>query len=459
MTGLKVKLTGRISDMDNALLQYIELYDTQARALDAGSAGVINAHRHAAKMALVGRRLPRKGEEDYEKISIEEMFAPDYGVNVNRVDLPCDVAAAFKCGVPNVSTLLAILVGDRFVATPTLVANMPKGVKVMSLAQAAREYPAEVEKYYATVAPVDSVGASLNTMLVQDGVYIHVDAGVQVDRPIQVVTLNASPVPMLTPRRVLVVGERDARFSVLMCDHSMRSDVDTLTSEVVEVVAGQGAHIDICSIEETHTANHRYSLTYVTQQEGSNVSLGGMTLHNGVTRNEYLVKIQGSRCECSLNGMAVGNGHSIIDNCSNILHLSGGSKSNQLFKYVLDDDSQGAFEGSIEVAPGARFTEAFQTDRNILASKDARMHSKPRLLIYNDDVKCSHGATTGQLDEKALFYMQSRGIPREEGRLMLMQAFLAEVVDHIRVESVRDRLRHLVDRRMAGHDAHCASCK
>lgn len=445
--------------MDNALLQYIELYDAEAEALDAGSAGVLNAQRDRAKMALVGRHLPRRGEEDFEKISIDEMFAPDYGVNVNRVKLPCDVAAAFKCGVPNVSTLLAVLVGDHFSASPTLVTNLPEGVRVMSLAEAARQYPAEVEKYYGRVADIDSSGTALNTMLVQDGVYIHVAAGVKVDRPIQIVTLNAAPVPMLTLRRLLVVGEEGSSFSVLMCDHSMKSDIETLTSEVIEVIAGEHSTIDLCGIEETHQLNSRYSQTYVRQLEGSTVSIGGMTLHNGTTRNEFSVRIEGEHCDCRLNGMAVGNKKSLIDNCSNILHACGRSNSSQLFKYVLDDESHGAFEGSIEVAPGARFTEAFQTDRNILASPRARMHTKPRLLIYNDDVKCSHGATTGQLDEKALFYMQSRGIPRSEARLMLMQAFLAEVVDHVGVESVRDRLRHLVDRRMAGQDAHCDTCK
>ncbi|MDE5635454.1 MAG: SufD family Fe-S cluster assembly protein, partial [Muribaculaceae bacterium] len=194
------------------------------------------------------------------------------------------------------------------------------------------------------------------------------------------------------------------------------------------------------------------------QHDRSNVAIGGMTLHNGVTRNEYRVTIIGDECECHLDGMAVASGSQHIDNSSDVRHAACRSTSRQLFKYVLDDQSTGAFEGSIVVEPGARFTEASQTDRNILASRGARMHTKPQLLIYNDDVKCSHGATTGQLDDRALFYMQSRGIPREEARMMLMQAFMTEVVDTVRVESVRDRLRHLVERRLAGYDAHCNDC-
>lgn len=441
-----------------SLKQYIQLYDTEREHIDAGSAGMLNTMRAPARKALDGREFPDCNTEGYEKTSIDAMYSPDYGLNINRLNVPCDIAAAFRCGIPNVSSLLAVLVNDTFVPTATLLKNMPQGVKVMSLRQAAATCPELMDRYYGSAARLDSVGTALNTMLVQDGVLIHVDRNVVVDRPVQIVTLTSTPVPMLCPRRMLIVTEPGARLSVLTCDHSMSRDTAALSSQVVEVIAGEGSRIDICDIEETHPAYSRYSQMYVTQHTASDVSVGGMTLHNGITRNEYSVDIVGEDCRCQLNGMAIGSGKQHIDNCSDVRHTAGHSDSNQLFKYVLDDDARGAFEGSIVVEPGASFTQANQTDRNILASAHARMHAKPQLLIYNDDVKCSHGATTGQLDERQLFYMQSRGIPREEGRMMLMQAFMTEVVDTVRVESVRDRLRHLVERRLAGYDAHCESC-
>ena len=130
-----------------------------------------------------------------------------------------------------------------------------------------------------------------------------------------------------------------------------------------------------------------------------------------------------------------------------------------MFKYVLDDNATGAFEGSIEVCHGARFVEAYQSNRNILASSNARMHTKPQLLIYNDDVKCSHGATTGQLDSKALFYMQTRGIPLQQARRVLMQALMADVINTIELEPLRDRLRHMIERRFDGCQSGCRECK
>ena len=442
-----------------ALKQYLDLYDSQREAIDTGSATALNALRPAAREALEGRELPDRRTEGFEKTSIDEMFAPDYGVNVNRIALPCDVASAFKCGVPNVSSLLAVVAGDRFVPTATLLKNLPAGVEVMSLAEAARAHHEEVSRYYGKAAQLSSPGTALNTLLAQDGVYIHVGRNVTVDRPLQIVTLTAAPVPMLTARRMLIVAEEGAKLSLLMCDHTLSRDTASLTSQVIEVFAGEHSRIDLCDIEETHALQSRYSQMYVVQQSGSNVAIGGMTLQNGNTRNEYSVEIAGSHCESTLNGMAIGSGAQHIDNCSDVRHNAPRSHSGQLFKYVLDDESTGAFEGSIEVTPSAPYTEAYQTDRNILASPRARMHTKPQLLIYNDDVKCSHGATTGQLDDKALFYMQSRGIPRNEARMMLMQAFMAEVVDTVRVEAVRDRLRHLVERRLAGYEAHCNECR
>lgn len=442
----------------NALTQYTELYKSNRELIDSRSASVLNDRRRLAAEVLSTARLPRKGDEGFEKTSIEDMFAPDFGVNVARVDIPCDVASAFKCAVPNVSTLLGVVVNDKFVATASLLKNLPDGVTVMSLAEAASRFPEMVSRYYGQAALLDSPGTALNTMLVQDGVYIHVADGVKLTRPIQIVNLFSSPVPMMALRRVLVVAGRDSEVSVLMCDHTMTADTACLSSQVVEIFAGENSRVDYYDIEESAAQTSRYCQLYAVQEEGSNLLVNGMTLLNGTTRNEYRVRMAGEHCETMLAGIAIGSRCQHVDNSSDVIHSMPRCHSNQLFKYVLDDRATGAFEGSIEVTPGARFTEAFQTNRNVLASPDARMHTKPQLLIYNDDVKCSHGATTGQLDQRALFYMQTRGIPEAEARMMLMQAFMVDVIDTVRVESLRDRLRHLVERRFAGDNVLCGDC-
>lgn len=443
----------------NSLSQYLELYRLNAEAIDSGSAPVINALRAEAFEQLSHLSLPQRGDENYERTSVEDMFAADYGVNINRMDIKADVAASFRCDVPNMSTLLGVVVNDAFHPTRGLLNNLPEGVLFCSLRQAAVEYPELVKTHYGTLAPLTDAATALNTMLVQDGVMIYVPDGVTVEKPLQLVNIFSAPTSLMAARRVLVVMGQGASAQLLVCDHTQDAEQQYLSSQVIEVVMGRDSHLEVCDIEESSANTVRHSQLYVRQEQGSKFVNGGVTLTCGSTRNEYNVDIHGEHAESLLSGMVIATGRQHVDNNVLLRHLSGGSHSNQLFKYVLDDEATGAFGGKIFVAPGARFTDAYQTNRNMLASTAARMHAKPQLEIYNDDVKCSHGATTGQLDSEALFYMRTRGIPEAEARNMLMQAFMADVIDTVHIEGLRDRLRHLVERRFNGFDEVCGNCQ
>lgn len=442
----------------SALSQYIELFDSHREIIESKSAPLLNQCRVEARSKLEGKHLPDKGVEGYEKTSIEDMFAPDFGVNINRVDIPVDVSLSFKCDVPNMSTIMAFVVNDSFLPSSTLHNKMPQGVIIDSLAKVANEQPELVEKYYNQLANNDNPGVALNTMLVQDGVFIYVPRGVEMERPIQLVNIFNSASPLMGVRRLLIVVEDGAKAQLLICDHTQNSEFNYLSSQVIETFVGQNASLDIYDIEESSATTSRYSQLFASQQRDSRLLVNGVTLTSGITRNDYNIDLIGENSDATLAGMAIGSDCQHIDNNSNIQHLTTHSRSNQLFKYVLDDESTGAFEGAIYVAVGAQFTEAYQSNRNLLASKSARMHTKPQLEIYNDDVKCSHGATTGQLDADALFYMRSRGIPEQEARTMLMQAFMVDVIDMVKMEGLRDRLRHLVEKRFYGQQASCADC-
>ena len=442
----------------SALSQYIELFDSHRATIEAKSAEVMNLCRQDARNRLEGKRLPQKGTEGYEKTSIEDMFAPDFGVNINRVNIPVDVSLSFKCDVPNMSTIMAFVVNDSFVPSSTLHNKMPQGVIIDSLAKVATENPQLVSRYYNQLADNDNEAVALNTMLAQDGVMIYVPRGVVMERPIQLVNIFNSAAPLMGVRRLVIVVEEGAKAQLLICDHTQNSEYRYLSSQVIEAFVGQNASLDIYDIEESSDTTSRYSQLYARQERDSHLIVNGVTLTSGVTRNDYHIELVGDNCTSTLGGMAIGSGHQHIDNNSDVRHLSAHCNSNQQFKYVLDEESTGAFEGAIYVAPGAQFTEAYQSNRNLLASKSARMHTKPQLEIYNDDVKCSHGATTGQLDADALFYMRSRGIPEQEARTMLMQAFMVDVIDMVKMEGLRDRLRHLVEKRFYGQQASCADC-
>lgn len=445
--------------MDNALKQYLDLYDANAGIVAAASGEPMNSLRAEARKALGGATLPTRHTEGYEKTSVEEMFAPDYGVNITRVGIPVDVAASFRCDVPNLSTLLGTVINDKFVPSPALDGRLPEGVTFMSLARASREMPEIVSAHYGKTAPASDPCVALNTLLVQDGVFIHVARGARPEKALQLVNIFQAPVALAAFRRILVVVEEDAELKLLVCDHTQDSGHPYLASQVIEVSVASGARLEMCAIEESSPATTRHSQLFVSQQEGSEAVINNTTLTCGMSRNDFCVDLYGPAASCRLTGMAVGGGRMHIDNSTSVTHHSPRCKSYQLFKYVLDEDSQGAFEGCITVKPSAPFTEAFQTNRNILASDSARMHCKPWLVINNDEVKCSHGASTGQLDDDALFYMQSRGIPAAEARTMLMQAFMVDVIDTVGIPGLREKLRHLVDRRFSGTIGDCAICR
>ena len=439
-----------------ALKQYIDIFQERREAVDANSAPALNALRGQALQALRGKTLPGKGDEDYEATDMEAMFAPDFGVNINRVDILADPVEAFRCDVPNMSTAPYYFFNDIYHHDNETAFG--DGVIVTSLCRAAREYPELVARHYGKLAPLSDPQVALNTLLAQDGIFVYVPQGVAMERTLQIVNIMNTPSPIIATRRVLVVLGRGASARMLVCDHTQSREVPCLSNQVVEVDAGEDSVFDFYDFEATAPTSLRASSVWARQQAGSNLLIDGITLSNGQTRNNFHIDVLGERAETKLLGMAVSSGDQHIDNHTYIGHMAGCCHSNELFKYVLDDRAQGSFSGKILVAPGAPKVEAYQSNRNVCASAQAKMRTKPQLEIYTDDVKCSHGATVGQLDQEAIFYMSTRGVPPEQARVLLMQAFMCDVIDAVRIDSLRDRLHNLVEKRFAGSIAGCGDC-
>ncbi|MDE6300130.1 MAG: SufD family Fe-S cluster assembly protein [Muribaculaceae bacterium] len=440
----------------NALTQYLDLYRSHRDMICAGSPEALNRHRDAALHMLthIGR-LPHFGDEGFVKVSLNDMFAPDYGLNLTRRRFDADAEGAFGCETPVAAGPSALVVNDAFVPGPRMAAALPEGVEVMSLAEAARLYPDDVAR---EIAPADNPVAALNTLFVQDGVFIRVRAGVKFDRPIQVLAIFNTSEPLMAVRRVKIFVEEGAAARVLLCDHPRVNDVDYLNCRVVEASLSRGSRLEIFDLEEATPRTSRASVTASEQAEGSTLELTNLYLHGGITRNEFIPHHLGEHCTTTVNGLVIGSGKQVIDNAVRLVHTQPRCASHQLFKYALFDSAQGSFQGTVTIRPDAPFTEAHQTDRNLLASPEARMYAMPRLIINCDEVKASHGAATGQLDSNALFYMQSRGIPEAEARMMLINAFMTDVLAKISYTPLHDRLTHLVEKRLHGCETTCAGC-
>lgn len=440
----------------NALTQYLDLYRENRGLINSGAPEALNCGRDEAYKSLEAMgRLPHFGDEGFVKVSLNDMFAPDYGLNLTRRTFDADYSKAFGCETPAAAGPSALVVNDAFVAGPRLAASLPEGVEVMSLTEAARLYPGLVSRQ---IAPLSNPVVALNTMLVQEGVFIRVRSGVSLERPIQILGIFNTSEPLMALRRVKIFIEEGASARVLLCDHPRVHDVDYLNCRVVEASVDRGGRLEVFDLEEATSRTSRASVTASEQAEGSTLEITTLYLHGGVTRNEFIPRHLGEHCTTTVNGLVVGSGRQVIDNTVRLTHTRPRCTSNQLFKYALFDSAQGAFQGDVVITPDAPFTEAHQTDRNLLASPDARMYAMPQLIINCDEVKASHGAATGQLDANALFYMRSRGIPEAEARMMLINAFMTDVLAKITYTPLHDRLMHLVEKRLHGCETTCAGC-
>ena len=443
--------------------QYIELYNEAREMIFSHAPEAMNAVRDEAFEDFKAQGFPSKKVERYKYTDIQKLFEPNFGVNVNRLQIPVDPYETFRCDVPNLSTSLYFVVNDMFFHDEKPKGHLPEGVVIGSM----RDYPELVSKYYSKLAKTgeDAVTA-LNTMLAQDGLLVYVPKNVKVDRAIQVINiLKATPqnaqrvVPdLMVNRRVLIVVEEGAEIKMLFCDHAA-DDRNFLTTQVIEAFVGENASLDLYCLEETHYKNVRVSNVYIDQQRDSRVTHNVITLHNGVTRNKLDLTFSGEGAECQCYGCVIADKKQHVDNNTLIAHKVPHCTSNELYKYVLDNQAVGAFAGRVLVEHGAQQTASQMTNQNLTATKEARMYTQPMLEIYADDVKCAHGSTVGQLNDAALFYMRQRGISLEEARLLLQNAFVNEVIDHMQLEPLRDRLHYLVEKRFRGELNKCTGCK
>jgi len=464
----------------NSEQQYIDLYEQARELICSHAPEAMNAVRDKAFEDFKAQGFPSRKVERYKYTDMQKLFEPDYGVNLNRLKIPVDPYEAFRCDVPNLSTSLYFMVNDSFYCgvrsaeregrLPNSIPKLPEGVIVGSMQELFSLHTPHstlLEKYYAKLAKTsDDAVTALNTMLAQDGLLVYVPKNIKVDRAIQVINiLKATPsnaqrqVPdLMVNRRVLIILEEGAEIKMLFCDHAA-DDKNFLATQVIEAYVGENASLDLYCLEETHHKNVRISNVYIDQQRDSRVNHNVITLHNGITRNKLDLTFSGEGAECQCYGCVIADKQQHVDNNTLITHRVPHCTSNELYKYVLDDKAVGAFAGRVLVEHGAQKTSSQMTNQNLTATKEARMYTQPMLEIYADDVKCAHGSTVGQLNDAALFYMRQRGISLKEAKLLLQNAFINEVIDHMQLEPLRDRLHYLVEKRFRGELNKCSGCK
>lgn len=398
--------------------QYIDFYREASGMISSRSCPVMNAAREVAFQTFCAQGFPSRKVERYRYTDVQSDFAPNYGISLAPLQLD---------DMPFCSTL--------------------------------SQADERLSALYGQVADAADPIVSLNTMLSVDTLLIHIPRGAHPQHPIQISHLLKGAVDnVMVNRRVLIVLDECAQADIVITERSY-DQRHFLTNQVIEVVCADDSILNLYEIEETHLLCTRYSSLFVRQGRNSRVSHTSLTLFNGHTRNRVDVRLQGEGSEVMLNGCVIADKMQRVDNNTLLDHQVGHCTSRQLYKYVLDDSAVGAFAGRILVREGAQKTVSQETNANLCSARTARMYTQPMLEIYADDVKCSHGSTVGQMDDAALFYMQQRGISEPEARLLLKSAFITEVIEAIPMETLRDRLQVLVDKRLRGELSKCEGCK
>jgi Fe-S cluster assembly protein SufD len=357
--------------------------------------------------------------------------------------------ASFTFGHPEWSTL--VFINGCYADALSSIGPLPAGTKVMSLADALRADGAWLESHLGHHAPISgSPFTAVNTAAFRDGGLVHVPAGVDLPGPVHLiyVTTVEAAGAVVHPRNLIVV-ERGARASVIESYVTLAPDEVYWTNPVTEVAAGAGSWLEHTRIQREGERAHHIGLTHVDQARDSHYRSFTMAMGAALSRHNLHVRLNDENIETLMYGLYLTQGEQVADNHTAIYHDQPNCRSWEVYKGVLEDRSRAVFNGKVFVKPEAQKTDAKQTNRNLLLSDGAKVDTKPQLEIFADDVKCTHGATVGRLDDIALFYTRSRGVPAAAAERLLTYAFAAEVIEEVALEPVRLELERLVRERLA----------
>ena len=448
----------KTSNIVNINEQYTELYNSNADEIKAGLPDTVNQLRGKAKEQFAQLGIPSNKVEEYKYTNLQPFFKGKLTTSFQNNSDIMDLEAAFKCAVPELKTHSVFTVNGWYSNQNNKFADYPEGVEVGSLAEMAGKHPELFEKYYGQLAPADTDGlVAMNTLFAQSGIVIYIKKGTVVEKPIQIVNVLTGNDDLLAFQRNLIVVEENCQAKIMVCDHTL-SPNKFVVNTVTEVFVAENSVFDVYGLQHQHNLTTQVAGIYIKQQKHSNVLTNILALHAGMCRNNISILLDDEHCESHLYGLYLNDKNQHVDNHTFIDHAKPHCTSFELFKGVLDDFATGAFTGRVLVRQDAQQTNAYQTNNNLLLTDNAKINTKPQLEIYADDVKCSHGATVGQLDKEAMFYIRSRGINEQEARVLLMYAFAYEVIEKIRVEPLKEQIRGLVEKRFRGELDKCDNC-
>ncbi|MDB0601024.1 Fe-S cluster assembly protein SufD [Tenacibaculum maritimum] len=386
--------------------------------------------------------FPTKKLEAWKYTSLNAVLNEDYSFFPNK-EVTVNLADVKKYFIHDIDTYKIVFIDGKYSSFLSDTTHDGKDICLMSSALSKSKYKAIIEKYFNKVAKQDNL-TSLNTAFVSEGAYIYIPRNVEVEKPIQIINFTTgSEEAIMTQPRNLIVVEENAHVQIIERHQSLTENV-VLTNVVTEVFAAKNATVDYYKIQNDHIKASLVDNTYIEQQSNSVVSVHTFSFGGNITRNNLNFYQKGKRIDSILKGITILEGKQHVDHHTLVHHIEPNCESHQDYKGIYGERSTGVFNGKVIVEKEAQKTNAYQQNNNVLISDKSTINAKPQLEIFADDVKCSHGCTIGQLDDKALFYMQQRGIPKKEAEALLMYAFANTVLESVKIPEVKQRINKLI---------------
>ncbi len=431
-------------DFKNKLLQNFSQFEKQS---NGNSSSPVYARRKEAIEHFDRLGFPTTKHEEWKYTDVKNLLKQDFDFNPASTSVPA--SGLQNLLIPNTEANNVVFVNGIYQPELSAITSAPEDIVIKDFSAAYASHASLIDSYFAKYAAYDkNAFVALNTAFANKGTFIYVPANKVIEKPVIIYHISDTSTgkPANMPRNLVVAG-KNSQTSIVEVYLSKGTEAG-FTNVVTEIIVQDNASVDHVKIQNENSRVYHISTTQVYQSRDSKFASVTISLSGEIVRNDLNIVLDAQNCEANLFGLYMPDGKGHVDNHTLVDHAKPHSYSNELYKGILDGKSTGVFNGKIFVRQDAQKTNAFQSNKNILLSKEASMNTKPQLEIFADDVKCSHGATTGQLDEDMLFYLRSRGIGINEAKALLMYAFATDIINQIPIEAVRLYVEQVIANRL-----------
>jgi Fe-S cluster assembly protein SufD len=436
-------------DVQTAAQPYLAAFETFAGNGARQAPAWLTARRESAIARFAEVGFPDTRQEEWRFTDVKSLATTDFTLAA-AVDPDLLSAEEVRSQLLSSSQFTAVFVNGLFADSLSSLEGLPPGVTVGSLRTALAKHPELVERYLGQCAKdEENPFTALNTAFVDDGAFVYVPQDTSLEQPIQILLLAVPQdgTPLVWHPRNLIIADRGARAAIVETYLGLAEGTYWVNA-VTEVAVGENANLDTYRVQQDEERGFHTATTHSSQARNSNYSCATFAFGASLTRHDINAVLDGDGADCTLDGLSILRGRQHVDFHTTLEHAKPHCTSWEYFNGVFDDRARGIFNGRIIVRPGAQRTDSKQTNNNLLLSKHARADSQPQLEIYADDVRCTHGATLGPIDEKQLYYLQTRGLHAEAARSLLTYGFCAEILKAVKLVELRERLDSLVRRRL-----------